>query len=177
MERAARRREVETCQPPARLKHAPDLAEGGGQVGHVAQHEAVDDAIEGVVVKREARDVAGGEDDLGGSVRLRGLGNRRDEHVNAEVGAHHAARSLACELDREVARAGRDIEREGASRPHYSDRLTAPSLIQSQCHQAIDEVVSRHDAREHRAHERRLVCAAGAGRRGGAWGGAIAGAG
>ena len=105
----------------------------------------------------------------------RGLGDRRGQHVGAEVRADHATRSLASELEREIAGAGCDVEREGAGRPRDRGRLAAPSLVEPHRHQAVDEVVARDDAREHRAHEGGL--AGGAGGKAALGGGAIVGGG
>src|SRR5260370_9741472 len=68
VQRAARRREIETSEPAARLEHASEFTERGGQVSHVAQHEAVDDAIESVVTKRKPGGVAGDEVDTAAAV-------------------------------------------------------------------------------------------------------------
>ena len=118
-------------------------------------------------MKWKARGVAGDELDTATAVTAkaaravsagsRGLGRRRGQHVGAEVRADHPPRALARELQREIARAGRNVEREAARRPHQRGRLPAPSPVEAHRHQAVDEVVARHDAREHRAHEGRLA--------------------
>ena len=169
VQRAARRREIETSEPAARLEHASEFTESGGQVSHVAQHEAVDDAIESVVTKRKPGGVAGDEVDTAaavakaaraGSAGSRSLGHRGSQHVGAEIRADHAARSLARQFEREIAGAGCDVERHGAGRPRNRGRLAPPSPVESHRHQPVDEVVAGHDAREHRAHEGGLACGA-----------------
>src|SRR5580704_4968548 len=77
VQRATRWREIEAGKPAARLEHPGEFAECRGKVGYVAQHEAVDDAIEGVVAKRQARGVARGESYLVGNPCPHRLDDRR----------------------------------------------------------------------------------------------------
>jgi len=104
--------------------------------------------------KSKRHRVTGREDDprpeLGGA----GFPDRGCDHFIAEIDADDGPRACPSEFERQLAGAGSDIERERRSWFSHRNRDAAPSAIEPERHQRIDEVIMRHDGREHVADSR-----------------------
>src|SRR5579871_240686 len=113
----SRRCEIEAGEPSARFQHARQFGEGCRKIRNVAQHEAVHDAVEGVVMKWQTRSIAGHEVHRAGA-GARDAARRLDlcgeQHPVTEVRSDYAPRSLADEFEREIAGTGCDIEGDGS---------------------------------------------------------------
>src|SRR6185503_7929689 len=128
------------------------------EVGEVARPEPDGRRVEAGVLVGQVEGVAPLEPQPG---RL-APGER--EHLLGEVRADDLALrpDAPPELDREVARAGRDVER-AAARPdgRQVGGAAAPAMVQPRRHDRVHDVVERRDAVEHRPDLRLLE---GAGR-------------
>ena len=91
------------------------------------------------------------------AIRGGALFHRSLDHRVAEIDADHIGGARPREFEGEFAGTGGDIECDRIGWFCHSHRRATPSPIQSERHQRVDEVVVRHDGREHVADAARLA--------------------
>ena len=110
------------CHHAAWAQHAPELAEGGGEIRQVVEHGVPEHQVEGVVVEgqplRLARGGLDGQAELGrGALELA-------QHPGGDVGGHGLADHPGPQqVEREVAGAGADLEGSGVAARLVPERL------------------------------------------------------
>ena len=136
-----------TSLPPGRSTPG-ELAQGGVEVGHVAQAEGDRGAREAAVGEGEGQGV-GGEGAGARRGRAGELVARDGEHRHAEVGRRHP-RPAAAQGQRLVAGAAAEVEHLGAGR-QVEDRggALAPDHVEVGREQVVQQVVAGRHPREH----------------------------
>jgi|GEM_PF-4200995 len=145
-DRRARRSDFQTDRTSTGFEHAVHFRERGAHVGHIPQHKAVDRAIEGVIEQRQAQHIACRKRDARGI-----LGLPQPHHLQREISPDDAAGRLNfAQRGGKIARAGRKIERETRTRRLRQSRGgAATSLMLSERHHRVHQIVARRDAVEH----------------------------
>ena len=107
---------------PAGAQHPPELGERAVEVGDVVQDRMAEHEVEGVVVERQVLGIAG--DGLDGDADALRVGLQRVEHAGRDVGRDGLADDAVLQhVQREVARAGADLQRAAERRQRRAEQL------------------------------------------------------
>ena len=148
-EAVSRLSHVERNEAAPGLKDAVQLAVGLINVGHVSDSPTDANPVEDIGLYGKEAGIS--ETDITRDVLLLGL----LEHGEAEVDAENLAVVADCfaEGDHEVAGAAADVENAAAFvELELPDGEGSPSMMESERHQGVEEIVSRRDLGEHALH-------------------------
>jgi hypothetical protein len=141
--------DLQAGQRAARPRHPPHLPQRRADIGHVAQHKAGGDRVEGFVRERQPQRVAADECRPRAEAVQLPLASLHHRYGIIDTDGQSLARP-GSQLRHEVAGAAADIQRAAAGRGRdRADRRRAPAAIHAKGHQAVHPVVARRDAGEH----------------------------
>jgi len=161
-------REFQAQEPPAGFQHAPGLAQGGGDVGHVADAEGDHIGVGAGVGQRQRLSVADAPGDFRRPAALAAGGDHLGVVVDDEDPrvVPHSIRGVSQlrlagqlgEPHRHVAGAAGAVD-DGLAWARIEARRghVLPEPVHARAHQVVHQVVAAGHAVEHAAHQARLV--------------------
>ena len=155
-ERPPRPRQIEAHQAAAGPQHAKQFYKGGTQVRHIAQHEAVDDTVEGGVGNGSAiASPAANKTGLPGWVPAFFLA------ATCTISRQKSTPNTARDPARSISNANSPVPVAISSAivppAQPSPPSRAPAPVEPERHKGIDQVVARDDGREHLTDSRGLA--------------------